>query len=524
LHKPNEAQSMKAGNICGILFTFACIYQSIEAVWAQGLEVRAGSQQIIFESGFQNTTHFPDQPLSFLSLKPLAFYVVCNGGTKLFYGPSFDNLVFAEFVLRPGQANEFDNGYAGIGGIYKDGNKVFGLYHAEDHVGKESAVSKLRGQYAAMFSIGLVRSDDGGRTFQKLGQALTSKHPYKQGLECGGVGDVTMCLDKTGKYLLCYYADFARGQGKGIQICAARCPVENISDPLAWMKFHDGKYNEPGIAGQESYVLSLHEKDADAWSPHVTYSRELDRYFLTFLATFHNETDGVTWFRPKQSGIYISDSTDGINWNAPVCVFVDSNLFLRGSSGSQHPTLHVDGKIADGVKGTLFYAHTEKWPDIPHHLAARSIRISLRSKTSQLLQPKGRTSSIGNDKSKSNGTNSSPKPILYLSGDSSKPTVPASINFKRMEGDFVEGRIGKGVYFNGSTFSEIDVGLPQGNSARSLALWIKNDRGPVNQNIHIVTQGPLEKAKPFGIMEAGTKWRFFDINGGLDSGVVVDKD
>jgi hypothetical protein len=112
-----------------------------------------------------------------------------------------------------------------------------------------------------------------------------------------------------------------------------------------------------------------------------------------------------------------------------------------------------------------------------------------------------------------------PKPVLYVSGES----IPTNVKMIRQDGDFVAGKIGKAVAFNGRQMSELDAPLPTGNSPRSLACWIKSNRGPVKEMSHVVNFGPHEKAKPFGIMEAGGKWRFFDFNGGLDSEQAVDK-
>jgi hypothetical protein len=116
-----------------------------------------------------------------------------------------------------------------------------------------------------------------------------------------------------------------------------------------------------------------------------------------------------------------------------------------------------------------------------------------------------------------------PRPILYIPGDRDVPSIPSSLRFSRMEGDYVDGKIGKGVQFNGKQMSEINVPFPTGNEARTLAFWMKSNRGPTNQGIHVITFGPVEKAKPFGVMEAAGKWRFFDLNGGLDSQKSVDR-
>ena len=112
-----------------------------------------------------------------------------------------------------------------------------------------------------------------------------------------------------------------------------------------------------------------------------------------------------------------------------------------------------------------------------------------------------------------------PKPVLYLSGES----IPTSVKMIRQDGDFVAGRIGKAVAFNGRQMSELDIALPIGKAPRTLACWIKSNRGPTKEMSHVVNFGPHEKTKPFGIMEAGGKWRFFDFNGGLDSEQAVDK-
>ncbi len=347
------------------------------AVKAEQPSLSVGRQTILIPAGRYNTTHFPDQPISVLSEQPLSVLMVCGVGTKLFYGRNWETITFADYVLQPGQPNDFDGGYAGIGGVHRDGATLYALYHAENHIDKSSDVAKARNQFAGMFSVGLALSQDDGKSFQKKGQVLSSSHPYQQGRECGGLGDITVCPDRTKTHLLAYYADFSRGQGKGVQICMARCAINDKAMPGSWKKYHNGSFNEPGLGGKETYVLSLADDGADAWCPHVTYSADLDRYFLTFAATYNNETDGQSFFRPVKSGIYIASSQDGIHWSEPVLAFRHSVLLIKGSPGAMHPTLYLEGKKKDGVKGTLFYAYTPDWATTPHHLAARQISISL---------------------------------------------------------------------------------------------------------------------------------------------------
>jgi hypothetical protein len=116
-----------------------------------------------------------------------------------------------------------------------------------------------------------------------------------------------------------------------------------------------------------------------------------------------------------------------------------------------------------------------------------------------------------------------PTPVFYLSGDLQRGNIPSNMNFIRFGAWKVDGKIGNAIYFDGVQHVEVEAALPQRSSPRSLAMWIRNNRGPVNQNIHIINQGPTEKAQAFGIMEAAGRWRFFDLDGGLDTGVKIDE-
>jgi hypothetical protein len=116
-----------------------------------------------------------------------------------------------------------------------------------------------------------------------------------------------------------------------------------------------------------------------------------------------------------------------------------------------------------------------------------------------------------------------PTPVFYLSGDLQRGNIPSNMNFIRFGARKVDGKIGNAIYFDGVQHVEVEAALPQRSSPRSLAMWIRNNRGPVNQNIHIINQGPTEKAQSFGIMEAAGRWRFFDLDGGLDTGVKIDE-
>ena len=116
-----------------------------------------------------------------------------------------------------------------------------------------------------------------------------------------------------------------------------------------------------------------------------------------------------------------------------------------------------------------------------------------------------------------------PRPVLRLYGRTAEPGSSKLVSLESRS-NRVDGRKGKAARFNGNVIDEYEVTLPSGNAARSVALWARDERqGPSNGKIHIVNYGPVEPKRPFGLMEAGGRWRLFDYNGGLDSGIEVDR-
>jgi hypothetical protein len=117
--------------------------------------------------------------------------------------------------------------------------------------------------------------------------------------------------------------------------------------------------------------------------------------------------------------------------------------------------------------------------------------------------------------------NKFPKPVLQLTFDANQTE---GVQPELHGAKYVKGKVGKALQFDGRTFASVNATLPIGNAHRSLAVWLKDTRGPLEQRlIHPVTQGH-KAGTTFGIMQASGKWRFFDFNGGLDSGHQVDRE
>ena len=194
----------------------------------------------------------------------------------------------------------------------------------------------------------------------------------------------------------------------------ARSPVAERGMPGTWRKYYSGGFDEPGLGGRESYVVSAHEKNADAYSPCAVYSKELDRYLLVFCWVDGSETDGVTYFKTaKTSGIYLATSRDGTKWEEPQQLFAHPTLLIRNSPGVQHPTLYLTGRKGLAVTGLLLYGYTPKWgstaggkfvPGTPHHLVGRTVTIFPKDAP----QISGDKVTAGGDR-RSSATTSSPR-------------------------------------------------------------------------------------------------------------------
>jgi hypothetical protein len=341
------------------------------------LDVKVGKQAVLLRSGYEGLRYFPDQPIALLNRRPLTFLTAVGNETVLFSGLNWKSLHPIAKVLQAGDKGSFDNGYAGVGGVFKDGSKVYAFYHAEDQDNLHSEYSKRNNQKAFIASVGCAISDDGGKTFQKIGQVLASGHPRKDGAECSGIGDISICADRTKSYLYAYYTDYSRHGNEGVQICVARSPLESKGRPGSWKKYHDGGFNEPGLSGLESHILSWHSRGGDAYSPSVEYNESLGKYLMVFCVVDYSEIRlGKESKQPKKSGIYLCPSEDGVVWGESIQLFASHALLRAGTRDVVHPTLLIESTKGMDLRGVLVYAFTPKWPDVPHHLAGRTITIS----------------------------------------------------------------------------------------------------------------------------------------------------
>jgi hypothetical protein len=368
--------------------------QEIFSQWKLPAEVSvtAGRNHVLIPAGKHGINCFPDEVICILKENPLTFTMVSGDGTFVWQGRTFESAAPTAHVLAPGAPGSVDNHYAGIGGIFDDKarKRVIGFYHAEDKEGIGTVeVNGVQGFYGTICAAEASQNDN---TFRKLGPAITADKPkLAKGWEteggpqaawmAQGVGEPTVCIDATGKYLLCYFVEWSNRLKRGVQICVARCPIETAGVPGSWKKYHDGTFSEPGLGGHETPVIFA-DLLADTYTPHVQYVKKWERYVMVFGVGVGAEIHSRP-LKPEQSGLYVATSKDGVKWTKPVQIDKVFAFVINTQECKVHPTLIVTRVSGDALTGQLLYGYTPRWPDTPHHLGSCSITIKLQKSDQQ---------------------------------------------------------------------------------------------------------------------------------------------
>jgi hypothetical protein len=482
------------------------------------VSIKLGSHSVVIPNDRGGLRHFPDMPICVLRQRPLSFLMVCGDDTYLWGGPSLREAMPVAHVLAPGAAGSVDNHYVGIASVHQDTKRkrLVAFYHAEDGEGIEkNDYNGVQGFYG---SVCVAESPLDTVQFTKLGPAITADQPKKlRGKDedggawmAQGVGDPSVCVDAEGDYLLCVYGEFSNRLKRGVQLCVARATIDSAGRPGSWTKFNEKSFSQPGVGGHETPVISAWPL-GDTIDPHIQYVRQWHRYVMVFEYGSFSEIGAAIKASNApvaDCGIYLTTSKDGTMWAKPIKVKTVFNIYINGYECIMHPFLVISRATSQGISGDLMYGYTPKWPENPQVLGASPIQITLNS------EPVRSVASI--PKTKTSTTPTVPLPVLALTFDSQAP-------IENHGAKSVQGKVGKALQFDGKSYVSVAGEFPSGNMPRTLSVWLKNTRGPVGRNIHVINYGPWAQTKVFGIMEAGGKWRFFDWGGGLDSGVKVDQ-
>ncbi len=340
-----------------------------------------GKREVLLDSGQYGLKYFPDECLAFVqTTHQIRVLMAAGNSTSLLEGRDMKSLVPLGHVLRPGKPGSFDNGYAGIGGVARDPRtgELLAFYHVEDHEDLPMIPGGIPGFYCC---IALAVSKDNGASFRKMGPVITASLAKDvNGRADQGCGEMSIVTDKNHRYLYAYYSDHSRINHRGVQICMARCRVEDAGTTGRWRKYYGGGFDEPGLGGKDTPVMSAQAMRADAIFPHVTFVEKLNRYVMVFNIIAYKEVANPA--QPEQSGMYMAYSCDAIHWSKPTqLIRIHSIPAGLGKEIGWHPTLletSVEGSV---VKGWLYYSYSESWghkaPQKPHYLVGQPITFSI---------------------------------------------------------------------------------------------------------------------------------------------------
>ena len=232
----------------------------------------------------------------------------------------------AKPILAKGEpATAFDNGGAWLYSVVAVSNADYiGFYHAEDHQWQTGRSA----DGVAWKSVALCTSGDGGATWSKKGQILTSARQKPDLPAWGGCGDHCVVFDK-GRWF-CFFQEH--------YLCMA------VSDdkqalPGTWKKWYNGGFNEPGLGGKVSPIEGLVTRPGG--NPSVHYNTELQRWFMVW----HTWTGNLVY----------SWSRDLIRWEPPVDL-----LKCAANTKLWYPTIVGSTDTQAGKEAALYYAF---WPD-----------------------------------------------------------------------------------------------------------------------------------------------------------------
>ena len=344
------------------------------------VECKVGPRRTLIPDGAHGLHYFPDGPISVLGSRPLRFLMVCGVETVSFAGRDFADAVPQARVLKPSGGGP-DAHYAGIYAVWPDRgrDRLLAAYHAEDHEG----MGKVAGNSIPGFdgTVCLASIDRKTGQAERLGSILTADRPRRRVegpdaplLICQGVGEPHVVADEDRKQLLCYYTEWSNRKERLVTLCMARSPLDSGGTPGSWKKYHEGRFEEAGLGGHDTPVLSCGR--GDVFQPHVTHVPRWDRFVMIFGCLVGEE---YVRGKAEASGFYAATSQDGIRWSQPQRIVTELTVFKDGKPTIQHPTFLVSEVTKDTLTGRLLYAYTPRWPT-PHHLVTRPVTIRLKGR------------------------------------------------------------------------------------------------------------------------------------------------
>ena len=326
-----------------LIFTIAL--GKFSPYYAQLLEVESSSV-IVPNPGIPIYPGFPDGHITYFALHDSTLVHVWAGyesyissGSSWMHQDSIWGM-----VLSKGGPGSYDNGGAWLYAVFPlDSMHWLGFYHAEDHeFPGHNNPEKIAWKSAAQ-----CESFDGGKTWVKNGQIITTWQDKPKAPTWGGTGDFTVVRDSAHQRWLAFYVC-----PNGIGLAQSYDP---LGKPGTWFKYKNGCFSSPGIHGKGDALCFSKGKYAGG-NPSLIYYAPLRVWFLVY----HD------W---KDKGIYYTSSYDLETWTK-------ATLLVKNPGAPQrvwYPSL-LSEKSDSYCSENLYLAYAQ-WDDI--QLPYRNYRIAL---------------------------------------------------------------------------------------------------------------------------------------------------
>lgn len=227
--------------------------------------------------------------------------------------------------------NGFNDGGSWFTGVFEMGDgRYAGFFHAESHW-----VTGI-----AYKSMGVAYSSDKGKTWSSGEKILNVNYPKPDEETWSGLGDGCVIYNDTlGKYI-CYYS--ANIPDENFKICMAASDAKDGASGT-WKKW-DGEnftitgYDRTSGTGGIDHKIDGLSSIAGA-NPSVMWNKYLKRWVMVY----------ASWGK----GIYMSSSTDGLNWETPISILENDEL------GTYPNLISSEGDLTGGMQIRLYYASNQ---------------------------------------------------------------------------------------------------------------------------------------------------------------------
>lgn len=312
--------------------------------------------------------YFPDEGTSLLASPAgtIRLLVGTGSGWLMTGNGNFGNVAWTAVskVLEPDSASEFDNGYAGFSGAWTDTTgRVWGVYHAEDHVGlPDIPGTQIPGFYA---TVALAVSNDSGKTWTKEGPLVRS-HAAKDTASGAktdqGAGEPGLVASPDGKWLYLDYTDHSPPDNLDTRICLARIPIQaGIPQPSLCAKWDGSGFTRSCLGGRDTSVLLA---DSVLGGPLRGIVLEGHPSWIPYLGKYAMAFGVFPWVGLGDTsliGTWIAFSTDMIHWIDFARLLHDNSIPVPGKSLSWEASILPDDSSAS--RAWLVYGTTPRWPD-----------------------------------------------------------------------------------------------------------------------------------------------------------------